>query len=230
MSDDCELLEDFTRADGVEVETYSDGSARFSGNGGGVLWYLSASAAMASPPSRPQNFEMEALLMARDRLLMVTKQGEPLFPEGRINISEPDSWKVLSNFKGEIESLMGALLRSDAQFFRTLGDILKPSPERTRSRNKSTAAKDTRDDAVLYSIAKACRIAGGLPTFKETLKEYRELRYDEAEWPRFSLHLTSTEGETSSQFSAKLAVRGFGWLVDVTDGSIDFPRLDSDIT
>jgi hypothetical protein len=197
MTDDTELLEEFTLPGGISGERFSDGSSSYTGEGGGILWvWDDGMASITGPGSEGGTDSIDFLMMAREKLLTVTKGGQPLFPYGNLNVSDSDTWKVLLNFKGEMQSLVEALLKLDAQFFRSLAERMKPTPTKARQAAKQQTEAEKREDLVMGAIVNSAAKKRQLPSFREILAEYR-LRQP---------------AETSSQLRDKIARRGFGWM------------------
>lgn len=197
MNEDAEFLEEFTLPGGIRGERFSDGSSSYTGEGGGILWvWDDGMASITGPGSEGGADSIDFLMMAREKLLAVTKGGQPLFPYGNLNVSDFDTWKVLLNFKGEMQSLIEALLKLDAQFFRSLAERMRPTPNTVRESAKRAATASKTDDLVMGAIVNSAAKVRRLPTFPEILAEYR-LRQ---------------ASETSSQLRDKITRRGFGWL------------------
>jgi len=182
---------------GITEEHYSDGSKRFTGPGGGVLWIHSDGMATVMRP--------EVVPPQRVRLLMEVAVKH--MPTSLLEIGD------IENFKGESLVLLEALRTRDAPFFRALADAIRPRPSALEIAKEHAESQWGKDNAVLFSIIEAVEneaktdkrafIEAVLdPTedsiFIAILKEYRNTKHN--------------SDETPSAFKKRLKVRGFLWL------------------
>ena len=189
-----------SRARGITEEHYSDGSKRFTGNGGGLLWIHSNGMAEVTRPKA-------VLPQQRVRLLMEVAADH--MPTSPLEISD------VENFKAESLVLLEALRKGDAQFFRVLADAIMPRLSAVEMAKKHAESLWEKDKAVFLSIIKAVEaeakndkrafIEAVLdPTddsiFIAILKEYRNTKHNSAETP--------------SALKKRLTARGFSWLCE----------------
>ena len=167
---------------GIIEEHHDDGSIRFTGDGGGVLWILANGRPVVMPP--------QPVPPQRVRLLMeVTANHMPYRP---LEISD------VENFKGEALVLLEELRAGNASFFRDLADAMKPRKSAVKTAAEHESSKRTKDDTVLLCIIKAVAEPSKPPIFNSILSMYRETNHNAAETP--------------SAFKKKLKARGFSWL------------------
>jgi hypothetical protein len=170
----------------ITREIDSDGSQRFSGNGGGVLLILSDGRAMVIPPNEKRRQGIE--------LLWETWNRDPL-TSGTIDQD------ALEQKKGCAQIMLKALYEGDAAFFRELGDTMKPRPaaiEIAKRRKLKPDSKFKRDNEVLNSIFKATNEAGTLPFLEDVLELFRKTK--------------GNADTTPAHFKRRLKARGFEWL------------------
>jgi hypothetical protein len=167
---------------GITEEHYSDGSKRFTGDGGGVLWVLSDGSAMATPPGKTLPFRVRSL----------TEVAPMNMPERPLEIGD------VENFKGEALAMLEALRTRDAQFFRDIGDALKPREKKTATREEKAYAKWKLDEEVFKSIMAAAKTVGGIPTFDKVADAFRVI--------------SGFGSETNQSIKGKLKRRGFQWI------------------
>jgi len=167
---------------GIIEEHHDDGSIRFTGDGGGVLWIPANGRAVVMPP--------QAVPPQRVRLLMEVALTH--MPDRPLEISD------VENFKGEALVLLEELRAGNASFFRDLADAMKPRKSAVKTAAEHERSKRTKDDAVLLSIIKAVVEPSKAPVFDAIFSMYRKTK--------------GNSGETPSAFKKKLKVRGFSWL------------------
>ncbi|MFN4873728.1 MAG: hypothetical protein ACK5JP_07955 [Akkermansiaceae bacterium] len=176
----------------ITREIDSNGIQSFSGIGGGVLQLQSGGKIgfITDGAKRCKNVELLWELWDRDPLT-----------SGDIDQN------ALEQKKGCSQILLKALYERDAQFFRDLGDYLKPRPyavEAAKSKKHEKERKREHDE-VFKSIKKAVKEAGTVPYFEDLLETYRQHRFFQSESP--------------AHFKRKLVNRGFGWLAENTKKS-----------
>lgn len=173
---------------GVEMKIDADGSKRYSGKGGGILYGLADGRWMVilPPDSVPAGKEREDISL----LFELWEQG----PE----VEEPIGESVVKAKSGCAEIMFRALLRKDAQFFRTLGEKIQPTPAKAAQARGKREWKGKTDDEVLDCITEAALAVGRLPSLKEILTIYRKGKGNASKPP--------------SDLKRKLKRRGFEWM------------------
>lgn len=167
----------------ITREIDSDGSQRFSGNGGGVLLILSDGTPMVIPPNEKRRQGIE--------LLWETWNRDPL-TSGTIDQD------ALEQKKGCAQIMLKAIYERDAAFFRELGDTIKPRRAAIALAKRAELNKVKRDNEVLNSIFKATNEAGTLPFLEDVLELFRKTK--------------GNADTTPAHFKRRLKVRGFEWL------------------
>jgi hypothetical protein len=212
----------YTRPDGVEVEVEENGDQRFSGEGGGVLLlYRDENGKLVSETIEGGSGgfdQIDALFLMRDRLLEVEDgTGQLLFPAGKVDVAAPEVWREIFAQKGELQSLIEALLQRRPQFFRDIADRFNPGKVAARRAKEVEEHRDIADGAVIHSIGAAATLAGGLPSFAQVLSVYRNLRSHVRKGSPLWEFGRTTSGETSSNLRKKLKRVGNGWICRVKD-------------
>jgi len=207
---DCE----FPPPDGFSVEVYPDGSRRFTGEGGGVIHLINDRCVLVMVPNNShRSSRFDTLSLFRESLRGLTRNGEPwIKPSIPIDPGDPVTWRVLSHYKAELLILVESLVNGDAQFFRTLGEQLKPVPSKLKEARESKGRQDLTSEAVSRSIEVATLEGCDVPNVAAALKAYRNLRDHVAKGSALWNFGKGTAGETSSNFRKKLNRYGFSWL------------------
>ena len=172
-------------------EIYPDGSKRYSGIGGGVLWHREDGQWEIVLPNgwRTGGHKRGDLPM----LLQLWHQQPQI--EGTIGESQ-----VLAKLPCA-EILLRALQRGDASFFRDLGDHFKPRAKTVEKAEDSKEWKNEKDADVIKSILAAAMSFKRIPRFEDVLECYKNIK--------------NYASETPSGFKDKLKPRGFEWLGNV---------------
>lgn len=172
---------------GIIEEHHDDGSISFTGDGGGVLWFLAHNRPFVEPPQ-----PMPPHPMPRQRIRLLMEVAAKHMPERKIELSD------VENFKGEALVLLEELKAGSASFFRELADAIQPRKTATKKAGAHAKSKREKDDTVLLCIIKAVEESSKPPIFNSILSMYRETNHNAAETP--------------SAFKKKLKARGFSWL------------------
>lgn len=167
---------------GIIEEHHDDGSISFTGDGGGMLWFLAHNRPFVEPPHP----------MPRQRIRLLMEVATKHMPERKIELSD------VENFKGEALVLLEELRAGSASFFRELADAIQPRKTAVKKAGAHAKSKREKDDTVLLCIIKAVAEPSKPPIFNSILSMYRETNHNAAETP--------------SAFKKKLKARGFSWL------------------
>ena len=150
---------------GILEEQYSDGSKRFTGAGGGVLWIIRdglASVGHSMLETQKYRLLLEAVSRMEDRPLEISD---------------------LDLFKAESLMMLEALRSKNAQFFRDMGLICMPEKRRVAIAAEHRESKETKDDEVLRVILNSAAKVNGLPEFDDLLERFRKIRGHAGEEP-----------------------------------------------
>jgi len=150
-------------SNGITTEEYTDGSRRFSGDGGGVLWIESNGLAITVWREALGGFRLNSLRLAAQ------------------NMPSEVTLDTVSKFSEESRMMLAALQKGEMQFFRDIAAMLARKKKGMPEPVQPTHGTIERDDEVLGSVQKAAAEIGGVPPFDLILKYYRELAHFRSE-------------------------------------------------
>ncbi len=167
---------------GITEEVNFDGDRSFTGPGGGVLNLFGDKSASLSPKLRKNSNKIDLLIAIGD-----------MMPKRSIRIED------ILDYKGESQIMLEALRSKNAQFFRDLGDAIKPGPYLIQKKYDSNMNRLIKENEVLESIVYSACVSNGIPKFDLVLNRYR---------------LTTSQPSLPAQnLRRKISGYGFLWIL-----------------